>query len=132
MTKHLLQIVACYVIGIVIGNLVLVPLFGELVIALIPGGILLGLPILLVALLVFALMKNQILPRLLLWCLATPFLAVLVWLTLEWQFNYSNRGHDLSWYLSLRNVWERASLCFTCAGIGTAFFWYWNRNPEIA
>jgi hypothetical protein len=52
----------------------------------------------------------------------------MVWLFVEWETNYSNRGFDLYWYLALRNVWERAVLAFVCASISSALFWYWNRG----
>ena len=98
MGKHILQIIACYIVGIIAGNLIFMPYTGPLAIAFIIVGAVLTLPILVLVLLTFAAMRNTVLRNLSLWCLSAPFFVILVWLALEWEFNYSNRGHDIYWY----------------------------------
>jgi ABC-type antimicrobial peptide transport system permease subunit len=132
MGRQILQIIACYVIGLVVGNLAFLPYSGVLAPILAVVGAFMAFPILALAMVVFALMRGSILRHLAVWCIAAPFLIVMVWLPIEWETFYSNRGHDLYWYLSLRNVWEAAVLAFTCASISSALFWYWNRVPPTA
>jgi hypothetical protein len=127
---NIVQIIVCYIVGLLAGTLIWASYFGA------PGigfvfafaGAFVGLPILLVAVVIFVVLCKSVLRNLSLWCMSAPFIVVVLWLTLEWELNYSNRGHDIYWYLSLRNVWERAGLAFTCASISSTLFWYWNRD----
>src|SRR5262249_42719065 len=116
MTRNVLQIIACYLVGLFAGTLIFAFYFGAplIAVALTIGGAVLALPILLLVVLTFVLLRKWILRHLALWCIVAPVLVVVVWMWAEWRFNYSNRGNDLYWYLSLRNVWERAALALTC------------------
>jgi hypothetical protein len=134
MIKNVLQIVACYLVGLFVGTAISGAYFGgPFVLSLIVmmGGAVLALPILLLVVLMFVLLRKWILRHLALWCVVAPVLIVVVWMWAEWQFNYSNRGNDLYWYLSLRNVWERAVLALTCASIASFMFWYLNRTDRL-
>jgi hypothetical protein len=128
MIRNLLQIVACYLLGLVAVTFLSVPYAGVVAIAIPLGGILLTWPILILILFTFAVGRRAILRYLRSWCIAAPFATMLIWLYIEWSSNYSHRGHDIHWYLSLRNVWERAALVFICSSISAALFWYWNRH----
>jgi len=130
MDRHVLQIIVCYIVGLIAGSLIWATYFGQPGVGFVFafGGAILGLPILLVAVLIFIILSERVLRNLSLWCLGAPFIVVLLWLILEWKLNYSLRGHDIYWYLSLRNVWERAGLVFTCASISSSLFWCWNRS----
>jgi hypothetical protein len=129
MTKNVLQIIACYLVGLFAGNMIFALYFGGPLIGVVLtiGGAVLALPILVPVVLAFVLLRTWILRHLPLWCVVAPVLVVVVWMWAEWQFNYSTRGNDLYWYLSLRNVWERAVLALTCASIASFMFWYLNR-----
>jgi ABC-type antimicrobial peptide transport system permease subunit len=127
MTRHILQIIACYFVGLIVGNLIFILCTGSLALVLAFGGTFFALPILVLVVVVFALMSDRILRYLAIWCIIAPWLVVVIWLAVEWETNYSHRGHDIYWYLSLRNVWERAVLAFTCASVSSALFWHWNR-----
>ena len=133
MGKNILQIIACYFIGLIAGNFIFMLYAGPSVlsVAFTVGGAILALPILVLVILAFVILQQPILRNLSIWCSMAPFLIVFVWMAIEWKFNYSNRGQEIFWYLSLRNVWERAALAFVCAAIGCALFWRWNRpNAE--
>src|SRR5262245_40524517 len=129
MGRHVLQIIVCYIVGLIVGSFIWATYFGQALMgfALALGGAILGLAILLVAVVIFISLNKSVLRNLLLWCLGVPFIVVLLWLILEWELFYSWRGHDIYWYLSLRNVWERAVLVSTCASISSSLFWFWNR-----
>jgi len=64
---------ACYIIGLVVGNLIFLPCTGILAPLLTIAGALLALPILILVILVFASMREKILRHLVVWCVATPF-----------------------------------------------------------
>jgi ABC-type antimicrobial peptide transport system permease subunit len=127
MARQILQIIACYIVGLIAGNLIFIPYTGPTAVVLAFGGAFFALPILVLVMVVFALMRDGILRHLAIWCIVAPWLIVVIWLVVEWETDYSHRGHDIYWYFSLRNVWERAVLAFTCASISSALFWYWNR-----
>ena len=128
MTRQILQIIACYIVGLVVGNLIFIPYSGlPLALSLAFGGGFFSFPILVLVVAVFALMRGGILRHLAICCLVAPWLVVTIWLLMEWETDYSHRGHDIYWYLSLRSVWERAVLAFTCASVSSALFWHWNR-----
>jgi hypothetical protein len=130
--RQILEIIACYVVGLVIGNLILLPYTGVLVLAFAIGGALMSLPVMILVIIVFALMRGSLLRHLAVWCIAAPILVVMVWLTIEWQMNRSTWGQDLYWFLLIQNVWEQVVLLFTCASVSSALFWYWNRVPPTA
>ena len=130
MTKNLLQIVVCYALGLVGGIFLLIPIVGRLAVVFLIYGAVLGLPILLIAVLVFILLRPVILRHLVAWCVMAPAVAVIAWMTIEWYTSYAFRGNNVYWYLSLRNVWERAGIVFLCASIGSAAFWHWNRHER--
>jgi hypothetical protein len=113
-----------------LGNLIFLPFYGAGMFFIAIGGILAGLPELIIIILVFVSLAPWITRHLLFWCAAAPFLIVIVWLAFEWQ-DFSLRG-DLYWYLSLRGTWQRATLAFACASFGSALFWYWNRDLHAA
>jgi hypothetical protein len=128
MIRNLLQIIACYLVGLVAGNIVFFPVVGPLAIAFVFGGAVVAAPILILTMFIFAIGRNAILRNLGIWCAIAPFLLLVIWFSIEWSTNYSNRGHDIYWYLSLRNVWERGTLAFICSSISSALFWRWNRG----
>jgi hypothetical protein len=109
MREHVLQILLCYIIGIIVGNLVFLPFLGPVVMFTIIGGWFIGLLELFLTILIFALFRRSILRHLLPWCVAAPFLIATVWLAFEWNI-YSSRAPDISWFLSLRGVWDRTAL----------------------
>lgn len=78
------------------------------------GGAVLAFPLLLMTLAIVWFARKSIEMHTRNWCLASPFIVVVAWLTLEWSTNYSNRS-DLFEYLSYRNVWERGLLAFLCS-----------------
>jgi hypothetical protein len=130
MRRHLLRILACYIVGLVVGNLMFVPVFGVVAIFTMIVGILAGLPEFLVTILIFVSFRSSILRYPLPWCAAAPFLTTAMWLAVEWFDGFSSRGHDVYWYLSLPGTWERAALAFSCAAVGSALFWY--QTPRIS
>src|SRR5262245_32726187 len=120
MGRHVLQIIVCYIVGIIAGGFIFATYLGQglMGFALAFSGAILGLPLLLVAVVIFVSLKTIILRNLWLWCLGAPFIVVLLWQTiLEWGILNSSRGQDLYWYLSSRNFGDRAALAFTCASI---------------
>lgn len=127
MAKNLCQILLCYVAGLLGGNLLFFPLNPVLAPALFVGGLLAALPELVVVLTAFVLFREHIIRKLFYYCLGAPLLIVLIWLIVEWNTNYYSRGQSIEWYLSLRNVWERAILAFVCSSISSYLFWRWNR-----
>src|SRR5262245_10393462 len=128
--RHVLEIIVCYIIGLIAGSFIWAIYFGQALLgfALAFGGAILGLPTLLVTEAIFIGFNKSILRYLSLWCLGAPFIVVVLWVTLEWEILYSWRVRDIYWYLSLRDVWERGTLAFTCASISSTLFWYWNRS----
>jgi hypothetical protein len=130
MREHVLQILVCYVVGMIVGNLVFVPFFGANAIFTIFGGAFLGLPELALTILIFISFRRSILRHLMPWCVVAPFLITAVWIAVEWSGNYSTRGHDIYWYLSLRGTWDRAALAFSSASFASALFWYWNSRAN--
>ena len=132
MLKNILQIVACYVAGIVAGNMLIALFAGPLAVFYLIGAAIFGVPALIVTILIFVIFRNSIRRRTLPWCIAAPFAVALFWLTLESQTNYSNWEHDIFGYLSERVVWERAALAFICATISAGLFWCWNRKQNLA
>jgi uncharacterized membrane protein YkvI len=129
MRTYLLQILACYIAGMIAGNLIFFPFYGMVVFFTAIVGILAGLPELIITLLVFISLKPWIMRYLLFCCAVAPFLIVIAWLSFEWM-DFSQRGHDIYWYLSLRGTWDRATLAFACASFASALFWYWNRDVD--
>jgi hypothetical protein len=126
MWKHVLEILVCYVIGILISALVFSPYLEEMTIVVPIGGVFLALPELAITIIIFLVFRRSILKHLLPWCIAAPFLITIVWLALEWTDDYSSRGYNVFEYLSLRNARERAALAFSSASFASALFWYWN------
>jgi hypothetical protein len=124
MRRDLLRILACYVVGLVVGNLLFVPVFGPVAIFTMMVGILAGLPELCAAILLFVVCRNWILRHPAPWCAAAPFLITAMWLAIEWFDGFSSRGHDVYWYLSLPGTRQRAALAFSCAAAGSVLFWY--------
>lgn len=125
MLRNILQIAGSYVVGLILGMLLLAGVDG---LAVVPVVALLSLPILGLTIVIFVLLRRWILGNLLSCCVVAPFLVVVVWLAFEWQTNFSHRGRDLYWYLSLRGVWDGTLIAFTCSAIASALFWYWNRH----
>ena len=131
MREHILGILLCYIVGIIIGNLVFVPFYGPVVIFTIIGGWFIGIPLLVLTILIFLLFRRSILKHPLPWCVAAPFSIATVWLAFEWSI-YSSRAPDIYWFLSLRNVWEQTALAFSSASFASALFWYCNRRADGA
>jgi hypothetical protein len=119
------RLAACYVLGIVAGNIILLPWTGPLAIAFIIGGAVIALPLLMVALFVLLLFCNHIQEHLLVWCLFAPISVVIGWLAMEYLTIYFERV-DLLQYLAIRNVLERAFLAFVCTSLASLVFYYWN------
>jgi hypothetical protein len=124
MLKNIVQIVACYGVGMILGMLLWAGADG---LAVVPVIALLSLPLLGLTIAIFALLRRWILGNLLSYCVVAPFLVAVAWVAFEWHTNFSYRGRDLYWYLSLRGVWDRALIAFTCSAIASALFWCWNR-----
>jgi hypothetical protein len=136
MERQIFQIVACYFVGLAAGSLIVMPYAGRVAPVLGIGGVFFALPLLVLVVVVFAMLRDRILRHLTLWCLVAPWLVTAAWLVLEWETNYSHRGHDILWYLGLQNVWERAALAWICASVSSVLFWRWNRagaqHPAVA
>jgi hypothetical protein len=124
MRGDLLNILASYVVGLVVGNLLFVPVLGPIATFTMIVGILAGLPELVVTILLFVACRGSIVRYPAPWCVAAPFLITAMWLAVEWFDGFSSRGHDLYWYLTLPGTRERAALAFSCAAAGSALFWY--------
>jgi len=124
MRRDLLRILVCYIVGLVVGNLLFVPVFGPVAIFTMIVGIWAGLPELLLTILLFVACRSSILRHPAPWCVAAPFLITAMWLAVEWFDGFSSRGHDVYWYLSLPGTRERAALAFSCAAAGSVLFWY--------
>jgi len=131
MREHILGILLCYIVGIIIGNLVFVPFYGLVVIFTIVGGWFIGIPLLVLTILIFLLFRRSIVRHPLPWCVAAPFLIAALWLAFEWDI-YSSRAPDMYWFLSLRGVWERTALVFSSASFASALFWYCIRHANGA
>lgn len=121
---HACNLVMGYFIGIILGNIIFIPYIGVLIVAFIPGGIILGLPLVFSFLMMLLILKNHIEKNLKIWCILAPLITVIGWLVFEYTTNYSNR-FNINGYLSLKNVWERAALVILCASISIKF--YYNR-----
>jgi hypothetical protein len=133
MRAHVLQILLCYVSGIVAGSLIFAPLYGPVVIVLGVGGVFLGLPELVLVILVFVLFHRSILRHLLPWCLAAPFLITTAWLAIDWNVLLSRAPNAYTYWAS-RGTWDRAALAFTSASFASALFWYFQSAaaPEVS
>jgi hypothetical protein len=125
MLKNIGQIIGCYGVGMILSTLLWGGAGG---LAVVPMVAFLSLPILGLTIVIFALLRRWILENLLSYCVVAPFLVAVAWLAFDWHTNFSYRGRDLAWYLSLRGVWDRASIAFTCSVIASALFWLWNRH----
>jgi hypothetical protein len=126
------RLTLCYVGGIVLGILILLPWLGfPLVSVFIPGGVILALPLLLVVLLVLLIFHDHIQSHLLAWCLVAPVSVVIAWLAMEYGLVYSHRGYRPEQYLIIRNVLERAFLALLCASTASVLFYVWNRKRPV-
>src|SRR5262245_50622396 len=80
------RLVACYVAGILVGNLFLVPWAGgPLAVFLFVSGVVLALPLLMIAIVVLLLFHDHIHAHLLAWCVLAPIAVTVVWLAGEYQ-----------------------------------------------
>jgi hypothetical protein len=128
---HIFRIAICYIAGILAGSLILGSFSGlpglgmALVFAF--GGAIEGLPILFVAAVLFLVLNKSVMQNLTVWCLAVPLMTLVLYLALLWVLEYSNRGRDLYWFLSLQHVWVRATLASFFASLSSGLFWSWNR-----
>jgi len=125
---HALNIVLAYFVGLLLGNLILLPFTGVLALALVIGGSILALPLLFIALIIVPFIKSSLEKNLKLWCVIATITIPIAWLILEYSTNYSNRT-NITNYLSYRNVWERALLALFCAASSAMFFY--NRTKRI-
>jgi hypothetical protein len=126
-----LRLTLCYVGGIVLGILILLPWLGFPLIVFIPDGMILAFPLFLVALLVLLIFHDHIQSHLLAWCLVAPVSVVIAWLAIEYGVVYSHRGYRLEQYLAIRNVLERAFLALLCVSAASVLFYVWNRKRPV-
>jgi hypothetical protein len=131
MREAVFLMLLCYLAGIVVGNLVFILYLGPVVIFTIVVGWLAGVPVLVVAILIFFLFRRSIVRHPLPWCVAAPFLIAALWLAFEWNI-YSSRAPDMYWFLSLRGVWDRTALVLSSASFASALFWYCIRHANGA
>ena len=108
-------VLGAYVAGIIVGNLLWFPYTGGLAVAFIPGGLVLALPLLAIAMLSATLARRQIAKRPVLWCALAVALVVAVWAVFDSPIN--------------RAAVERLALAATCA-IVAALAFYWLSRPS--
>lgn len=125
---HAINIILAYLIGLVIGNIILLPYTGALALVFIVGGVIIALPLLGITLLIIPFIKTSLEKNLKIWCIVATIIVPIAWLAMEYITNYSNK-FDVAGYLSIRNVWERALLAFLCGGSSAVF--YYSRMNKI-
>ncbi|MEP3631050.1 MAG: hypothetical protein ABJN04_13710 [Hyphomicrobiales bacterium] len=128
MSKETGNIVDAYLRGLFWGNLIFLPFFGPISIALFFGGFILALPFLLVILILFSMYRDFIYKNLKYLCIFAPFFIAISWVIMSWVLRDSNSGYDFWWFLSLKQVWTQGLLALTCACISSRIFWRRNRR----
>jgi hypothetical protein len=108
-------VLVAYAAGIIVGNVLWLPYTGALAVAFIPGGLILALPLLAIAMLSATLARRQIEKRPALWCALGAALVVAVWAVFDNPIN--------------RAAIERLALAATCA-IVAALAFYWLSGPS--
>ena len=112
-----------YAVGIVIGNLVFLPLSGMLIIPSVIGAFLLTWPILVGGILVALLFRRNVETHLLVWCVITPVAVTIAYLIVEHFVLFARQGMELSKRISDPVSWSRAALALTCASIAAVHFY---------
>jgi len=87
-------------------------------------GLLLSIPIVLTALLTFAIFLRSVRENLALWCAAAPAIAVAMWLGFEYLIASDHYG--FADVVKSRAVWDRTALVFVCAAVASAIFYFWE------
>jgi hypothetical protein len=123
LARDVANLAACYLGGLFASSLAVSLWVG-------PGAFMFGAvgaamasPILVVAVVIFCGFRDRIIRHLLFWCALVPLMVAIMWLTMEWLLTYQYRGLGLSWFLSLRSVWQRVGFAFLSASISSALFW---------
>ncbi len=122
------RLTACYLFGLIAGNLLFLPYIGIMAIPFTLAGAVIALPLLVVALTVLLIFRQSIFKYLLYWCLSAPLAVGLFWLFMEYALVYSNRGFGAAEFLTTRNVLERAFLALVCASASSLLFYFWNNK----
>lgn len=84
-----------------------------------------SLPVVLAALVTFAVFLPSIRRRPAVWSAAAPFIAVAMWAGCEYVL--SPDGYGLTSVIKSRAVLDRTALAFFCATIASAIFYGWER-----
>jgi hypothetical protein len=117
-----------YFFGILVGNVLFLPLTNVLFIPSILGGIILALPLLVIAFVTLTAFRRHIDNHLLGWCVVTPFVMTGGWIVFEQYAIFARQGLGFERYLNDPAAHLRAALAFTCAAIAAAKF-YSMREP---
>ena len=107
------RLIGAYFLGVVIGNLVFLPMMGVLIIALLPACLIIGLPFLGIAIAVLLAAPCWVRQNL---GLATAIGALAT--STIWYF-YDTPQETAGW--------QRLALCSGCAVIASVIFYGWNR-----
>jgi hypothetical protein len=127
-----LNLIAAYLIGLMVGTLIFLPYFGAFAPSLVMIGALTAWPLLVVALVVLWLFRESIDRHLLAWCLAAPFAVSMGWLLLDYVSAFVPSGWGFGRYLWDRGTWEQAALAFACAAASAAAFHLLSRSSRRA
>lgn len=112
-----------YVFGILVGNVLFLPLTSFLFFASVIGGFILGLPLLFVAFLTLIAFRRHIETHLFAWCVVAPIVVTVGWITFEQYAIFARQGLGFERYLAEPVASMRAALAFTCAAVASAKFY---------
>lgn len=122
------RLTACYLFGLITGNLLFLPYVGIMAIPFTLAGAVIALPLLVVALTILLIFRQNIFKYLQYWCLSAPLAVGIFWLFMEYALVYANRGFSVTEILTTRNVLERAFLALVCASASSLLFYFWNNR----
>jgi hypothetical protein len=113
----------CYIVGVVAGNLLFVPLTQILVIPSMIGAFVLALPIFVIGALIALLFRRNLEAHLLAWCLIAPVAVTIAWVLLEHFVILGPQGAGAARHAQDAVAWMRAALALTCASIASTMFY---------
>lgn len=112
-----------YVFGVLVGNVLFLPLTNVLFFASVVGGLIFGLPLLFVAFLTLIAFRRHIETHLFTWCVAAPIVVTVGWVAFEQYAIFARQGLGLERYFAEPVASMRAALAFTCAAVASAKFY---------
>lgn len=107
------RLIGAYLLGIIIGNVVFLPMMGVMIVALLPACIIIGLPFLGIAMAVLLIAPSWVRQNL---GVATSIGALAT--SIIWYF-YDTPQETAGW--------QRLALCSACAVVASIIFYGWNR-----